>query len=164
MLVTVEDGRATRVKGNPDQPVIAGFLCGKVSNYLDRVYHGDRLLHPLIRDGGSFRRASWDEALDLAAARLRKVVDELGGEAILPYSYGCGRSLRARARVERSRLVHLPGPGLGRRARRRARGPDGLVAGRLRRGRRRTGHDPQALSAAAAPIFNDNRVEMEATR
>src|SRR5215211_3731576 len=73
MLVTVEDGRATRVKGNPDQPVIAGFLCGKVSNYLDRVYHGDRLLHALIRDGGGFGRASWDEALDLAAARLRKV-------------------------------------------------------------------------------------------
>jgi anaerobic selenocysteine-containing dehydrogenase len=87
MLVTVEDGRATRVEGNPDQPVTAGFLCGKVSNYLDRVYAQDRVLHPLVRDGEGFRRASWDEALDLVAARLREVVDEFGGEAILPYSY-----------------------------------------------------------------------------
>ena len=76
MLVTVdEDGRATAVAGNPEQPVTAGFLCGKVSNYLDRVYAEDRLLHPLIRTGpkgaGEFRRASWDEALDRVAAGLQ---------------------------------------------------------------------------------------------
>ena len=76
MLVTVdEDGRATAVAGNPDQPVTAGFLCGKVSNYLDRVYAEDRLLHPLVRTGpkgaGEFRRASWDEALDRVAEGLR---------------------------------------------------------------------------------------------
>jgi anaerobic selenocysteine-containing dehydrogenase len=38
MHVTVEDGRATRVTGDPDHPVTVGFLCGKVSNYLERVY------------------------------------------------------------------------------------------------------------------------------
>jgi anaerobic selenocysteine-containing dehydrogenase len=92
MLVAVEGGRATRVEGNPEQPVTAGFLCGKVSNYLERVYADDRLLHPLVRDGGAkgdarFRRASWDEALDRVATGLRAVIDEHGGEAILPYSY-----------------------------------------------------------------------------
>ena len=52
MLVHVDaDGRAVKVEGNPDQPVTAGFLCGKVSNYLDRVYAEDRLLHPLVRTG-----------------------------------------------------------------------------------------------------------------
>ena len=92
MLVSVDDGgRATEVAGNPDQPVTAGFLCGKVSNYLDRVYAEDRLLHPLIRDGskgaGEFRRATWDEALDRVAEGLGEAIDQHGGEAILPYSY-----------------------------------------------------------------------------
>ena len=45
---------------------------------------------------GPFRRASWDEALDRVAERLRRARDEHGGEAILPYSYmgtmGCSRA------------------------------------------------------------------------
>jgi anaerobic selenocysteine-containing dehydrogenase len=88
MLVTVDEaGRATAVEGNPDQPVTAGFLCGKVSNYLDRVYSPERVLHPLVRTDGELRRASWDEALDRVAEGLQAVIDEHGGESILPYSY-----------------------------------------------------------------------------
>ena len=56
MHVTVEDGRATKVAGDPDHPITVGFLCGKVSNYLDRVYSDERILHPLMREGGGFRR------------------------------------------------------------------------------------------------------------
>jgi len=41
MLVTVEDGRAVKV-GHPDHPYTQGTLCGKVSDYLDRVYSSDR--------------------------------------------------------------------------------------------------------------------------
>jgi anaerobic selenocysteine-containing dehydrogenase len=87
MNVTVEDGRATAVAGDPDHPVTRGFLCGKVSNYLDRVYSDERILHPLVRAGSGLRRASWDEALALVATRLREVIAAHGGEAILPYSY-----------------------------------------------------------------------------
>jgi anaerobic selenocysteine-containing dehydrogenase len=91
MHVTVEDGRATAVTGDPDHPITVGFLCGKVSNYLERVYAEDRVLQPLIRTGpkgaGQFREASWDEALDLVADGLTRARDEHGGESILPYSY-----------------------------------------------------------------------------
>jgi anaerobic selenocysteine-containing dehydrogenase len=87
MHVTVEDGRAVKVAGDPDHPITVGFLCGKVSNYLDRVYSDERLLHPLVRDGGHLHRASWDEALDRVAAGLTRARDEFGGESILPYSY-----------------------------------------------------------------------------
>ncbi|HEX2060668.1 MAG TPA: molybdopterin oxidoreductase family protein [Thermoanaerobaculia bacterium] len=91
MLVTVEQGRATRVAGDPAHPVTQGFLCTKVSKYLERTYHSDRLTHPQIRTGakgeGRFRRATWDEALDVIATNLRRVIDEHGPQAILPYSY-----------------------------------------------------------------------------
>jgi len=88
MHVTVEDGRAVGVAGDPDHPITVGFLCGKVSNYLERVYSPERILHPLARDGdGVLRRTSWDEALDRAADGLLRAREEFGGESILPYSY-----------------------------------------------------------------------------
>jgi anaerobic selenocysteine-containing dehydrogenase len=87
MHVTVEGGRAVKVTGDPDHPITVGFLCGKVSNYLDRVYSEERILHPLVRDGGELRRASWDEALDRVADGLTRARAEFGGESILPYSY-----------------------------------------------------------------------------
>lgn len=88
-VVTVEDGRAVKLRGNPDHPYSRGELCPKVNRFLERVYHPDRVLHPLIRVGpkgaGEFRRGSWAEALDLVASRLRAVIDEHGGEAIVPW-------------------------------------------------------------------------------
>ena len=92
MLVTVEDGRAIRIEGDKSHPVTAGFLCTKVSKYLERTYHPDRLVFPQIRVGnkgeGRFRRATWDEALGLIASRLQAVIDsQHGPQAILPYSY-----------------------------------------------------------------------------
>ena len=53
MLVTVKDGKAISLKGNPDHPITKGFLCGKVSRYIERTYHPTRLLHPLKRIGTS---------------------------------------------------------------------------------------------------------------
>src|SRR5215210_818050 len=87
MHVTVEDGQAVKVASDPDHPITVGFLCGKVSNYLERVYSDDRILRPLIRSDGELRPASWDEALDRVAEGLMRARDEFGGESILPYSY-----------------------------------------------------------------------------
>ncbi|MFZ2084441.1 MAG: molybdopterin-dependent oxidoreductase [Candidatus Sulfotelmatobacter sp.] len=95
VLITVEDGRATRIQGDPQHPVTRGFLCAKVAKYLDRVYSPDRVLYPMrriapkgARSTQVWRRISWDEALDEIAERFRKIVAEFGSEAILPYSYG----------------------------------------------------------------------------
>jgi anaerobic selenocysteine-containing dehydrogenase len=93
ILVTVEDGRAVSVRGDPDHPPTHGALCTKVARYPERTYHPERLLHPLRRAGpkgsGRFERIGWDEALREAAARLRAVAgpDGANAEAILPYSY-----------------------------------------------------------------------------
>lgn len=92
MLVQVENGRATRLRGDPDHPVTRGFLCGKVAQYLEREYSPDRLLYPQKRVGakgeGRFTRISWDEALATIATQLTNVSRQYGPEAILPYSYG----------------------------------------------------------------------------
>ncbi len=98
VLITVEDGKATKIQGDPSHPVTRGFLCAKVAKYLDRVYSPQRVLYPMRRvlakgpeAGGAaatFRRITWDEALDEIADRLRTICHEFGSEAILPYSYG----------------------------------------------------------------------------
>src|SRR3954467_5706215 len=87
MHVTGEDGHATKVTGDPDHPITVGFLCGKVSNYLDRVYSDERVLHPLVPEEGGFRRATCGGPLDRVAKALIHARDEFGGESILPYSY-----------------------------------------------------------------------------
>src|SRR5215831_5907663 len=91
LLVTVEDGRATKLRGDPSHPVTRGFLCGKVAQYLEREYSPQRMLYPQKRIGakgeGRFERISWDEALDTIANRLAKIAGEFGPESILPYSY-----------------------------------------------------------------------------
>jgi molybdopterin guanine dinucleotide-containing S/N-oxide reductase-like protein len=49
VLITVNDGRATRIQGDPAHPVTRGFLCAKVAKYLDRVYSPERVLYPMRR-------------------------------------------------------------------------------------------------------------------
>src|SRR5260370_924694 len=109
VLITVEDGRATKIQGDPGHPVTRGFLCAKVAKYLDRVYSPDRVMYPMRRvaakgtpaanagegaratqaeQAAACQRITWDEALDEIAARFRSIVSEFGSEAILPYSYG----------------------------------------------------------------------------
>jgi anaerobic selenocysteine-containing dehydrogenase len=90
MLVTVEDGVATGIRGDPTMPFTEGTLCTKVAYYLERTYAPDRLLYPQKRIGrkgeGRFRRISWDEALDEIAARLKALAAD-HPESILPCSY-----------------------------------------------------------------------------
>jgi anaerobic selenocysteine-containing dehydrogenase len=94
MVVSVDTttNRAVELRGDKDHPFTRGFLCQKVNNYLDRVYHPDRLLYPLKRIGrkgeGKFARISWDEAVGIIAAKFRAIAASAEGpQAVLPYSY-----------------------------------------------------------------------------
>jgi anaerobic selenocysteine-containing dehydrogenase len=92
MLVTVRDGRAVQLRGDPEHPFTKGFLCQKVARYLDRVYHPERLLWPMKRVGpkgkGQFVRISWEEAIKTVGQRFGEIAASAEGpEAILPYSY-----------------------------------------------------------------------------
>jgi len=88
--VTVRDGVAVHLRGDPTQPFTDGQLCPKVNPFLDRVYHPDRLLRPLRRVGpkseGRFEPIDWDAAIAEIAERIGAAVARHGGEAVLPYS------------------------------------------------------------------------------
>ncbi len=80
------------LRGDADHPLTRGSLCEKMDGFLtDVLYNPDRLVHPLRRVGpkgeARFERVGWDEALDDVASRLKRILDEHGGTAILPYSY-----------------------------------------------------------------------------
>jgi len=91
LLVQVEDGQITKVKGDPEHPYTQGFICRKGARFPEHVHCADRLTTPLRRTGpkgsGEFAPITWDEALDEVAANIRRVADEFGPEAVLPYSY-----------------------------------------------------------------------------
>jgi molybdopterin guanine dinucleotide-containing S/N-oxide reductase-like protein len=122
VLITVEDGRATKIKGDPAHPVTRGFLCAKVAKYLDRVYSPDRVLYPMRRVGPKgpraagegaratqeWQRITWDEALAEITARFKKIIAEFGSEAILPYSFGGTLGMLNSASMDR-RFFHRLG-------------------------------------------------------
>ena len=95
--VTIDDGIAVQLRGNPAHPYSAGELCPKVNRFIDRVYSPDRIVNPMRRvgpkGGGEFEEISWDEALGEIAERLHSVVAEHGAEAIMPYSDAGNQSL-----------------------------------------------------------------------
>jgi anaerobic selenocysteine-containing dehydrogenase len=114
--VTVADGRAIKVEGDPDHPTTRGVLCTKVARYLERTYSDKRLLHPLRRVGakgeGRFERIGWDDALDTIASRFREIADSTDGpQAILPYSYAGTMGLLQYGSMDR-RFFHKLGASL----------------------------------------------------
>ena len=87
-IVTVKNGEAVDLRGDPEHPFTRGSLCNKVGDYLSYTRLPDRLLYPMRRVGGKgrgeFVRISWDEALGQIASRLRDVIEKYGAEAIWP--------------------------------------------------------------------------------
>ena len=114
LLTTVENGRATRVQGNPAHRPTDGVLCTKVSRYAERTYHPERLLTPLKRNGpkgaGQFVPVSWDEALDDIAAKLTSIAKD-HPEAVLPYSYA-GTMGQVQGEAMAGRFFHRLGASL----------------------------------------------------
>jgi anaerobic selenocysteine-containing dehydrogenase len=88
LRVTVEDGRLRRIEPVPENMATSLGACLKGLSYLERVYSPDRILSPLRRDSstGSFRKVSWDEALDTITEQLLKLRSTHGPKSLLYYS------------------------------------------------------------------------------
>ena len=86
VMVHLEDGRVTRVTGDPNHPMNQGFICIKGRAQPELLYHPDRLKYPLRRSSdkgeGKWQRVSWDEALDEISERFKEVQEKYGTESI----------------------------------------------------------------------------------
>ena len=87
LIAKVKDGRVVKLDGNPEHPHSRGNLCPRGQSGLMNTYDPDRVLTPLVRAGkrgeGIFRKASWDEALDIVAKNMLKIKDKYGAEAMV---------------------------------------------------------------------------------
>ena len=94
-IVTVENGKATRLRGNPDHPFTAGGLCKKVNPWLTHAADPGRLMQPLrrvapkgstVEPSEAYQPISWDEALTEISRRLTTIIDTTGPAAVWPFA------------------------------------------------------------------------------
>ncbi len=89
----VQDGRVSRIEGDPDHPVNKGYLCPKAQALKPMLESSERLSYPLKKTKGGFARITWAEALDIAAEKLTTIKEKYGAETVVhchgaPVTYG----------------------------------------------------------------------------
>ena len=84
-------GRITDIDAAPGNALTDGWICAKVKQHARRVYAPERVMTPLIRTGakgaGEFREATWDEAIELVAGRIRSAVASAGADSVVAFTY-----------------------------------------------------------------------------
>lgn len=90
VIAHVQEGKVIKVEGDPESPISHGTLCAKGLAITQLAYHPERIIHPMAKTAGGWRRISWDEALDTVAARFQQVIDQYGPEHIV-VGQGTGR-------------------------------------------------------------------------
>ncbi len=95
VIVTVKDGRAIKIEGDPSAPQSIGSCCNKSVASLQACYHPDRLRYPMKRtnpkgEDPGWVRISWDEALDTITEGIKSLKEKYGGETMVSMS-GTGR-------------------------------------------------------------------------
>lgn len=89
MYLLVRDGRIVAVEADHDSPVNSGSLCVKGRYAYDFPHHPERLTTPLIRRHGHLEPATWDEALDYVATRMKAILVESGPDAFAGWCSSC---------------------------------------------------------------------------
>lgn len=88
------DGKIWKIIGNDDDQHCNGRFCPRGTGGVGMYFDEDRLKTPLIRtsDRGrqEFREASWDEALEFIAAKMKAIREQHGAESMALFSHGSG--------------------------------------------------------------------------
>src|SRR5262245_30101656 len=104
--IEIQDDRVAAIRGGHLNPTTSDFICSKIANFAKRVYSPIRLLYPMIRVGakgsGEFERITWDEAASTIATRFKKIREEFGGGAILPFYYGGSNGILGQGTSDRA--------------------------------------------------------------
>lgn len=80
--LNIVEGKVVKIRGGEDGVVNKGSLCIKGRFGYDFIHHAERLTTPLIKENGSFRKSSWEEALGLVAKRLADIKAKHGPDSI----------------------------------------------------------------------------------
>ncbi len=119
LIAHVKDGKITRLDTDDRPDTVAApqlRACVRGRAYLRRQYHPDRLKQPLKRVGergqGKFEPIPWEQALDLAAERIRRVKETYGNSALF-VPYGTGSYNQINGSQTARRLLNLYGGCLG---------------------------------------------------
>ena len=96
ILAHVKDGRVTKIKGNPNDPLSNGRLCPRGAAGTGLLYDPDRLRQPLLRrskrGAQEFQAVSWDDALNETARSFERIKAEYGAGALALFMHGYGAS------------------------------------------------------------------------
>lgn len=91
LRVHKKDGKIVKIEGDPKHPVTQGAICNKVRHMTERINDPKRLQYPMKRIGpkgsGQFERISWEEAIQTISSKWKKLIQTIGPESILPYSF-----------------------------------------------------------------------------
>lgn len=89
VVVTVSDGVAVSIEGDPDHPFNKGALCPKGQAFVDVIYSPDRLKYPMKRDpqyrgdSSKWEKCTWDEAFAYIAEQLSTIKEKYGAHTLL---------------------------------------------------------------------------------
>ncbi|ARP69468.1 molybdopterin-binding oxidoreductase [Streptomyces pluripotens] len=82
LTLTIEGPRVTGARGDGEDVFSKGFICPKGASFGAVDSDPDRLRTPLVRENGTLREATWEEAFDAVAAGLRPVAQRHGPNSV----------------------------------------------------------------------------------
>ncbi len=89
-----DQGDIWKIEGHEADPHCNGRLCPRGTGGVGMYYDNDRLKHPMIRveEGGKqvFKKASWDEAFEVIAGKMKAIAQEYGPECVALFTHGSG--------------------------------------------------------------------------
>ncbi|MEU6876624.1 molybdopterin-dependent oxidoreductase [Streptomyces sp. NPDC046712] len=82
LTLTLDGSRVTGARGDRDDVFSEGFICPKGASFGEVDADPDRLTGPLVRKGGTLQEATWADAFDTIAARIRPLIETYGPNAV----------------------------------------------------------------------------------
>ena len=111
ILAHVENGKISKIVGDPDSPISKGYICAKGLAQIERLNHPDRLIYPMKRIGekgeGKWKRISWDEGLDTIAGKIRETIERDGQKAI-SFAQGTPKGLEIYLMIRLANVLNIP--------------------------------------------------------